>query len=195
MEGNKSRNRHENVDVKSKAQSSLDKPESSLAAGKGSGKLPYCYRCYTKGHKLTECTAKLYCDICDCVEHARERCHIYHSVQPDHHRITPFVATCGYAVDGLGFYYINPPESFKHKVESKAAVIQVTGGSLTIVNVISEMERLIPGTWRWNVEEAGRTLFRTMFPSRAELQRMVEWGVASNSIHRYNNEDSGRCWR
>lgn len=90
---------------------------------------------------------ELYCDICDCVEHVTERCPVYHSVQPDPHRVTPFAATCGYAVDGVDFYYINPPESLKHKVESKSALIRITGGSLTQANVTSEMERLIPGAW------------------------------------------------
>ena len=37
---------------------------------------------------------------------------------------------CGNAVEGLGFYYINSPESFKSKVESKTAVIRVNGGTL-----------------------------------------------------------------
>ncbi|KAF8735683.1 hypothetical protein HU200_014448 [Digitaria exilis] len=49
----------------------------------------------------------------------------------DPHRVVSFAATCGYAVDGLGFHYINPPASFKMKSESKAAMIRVTGGVLT----------------------------------------------------------------
>jgi len=62
-------------------------------------------------------------------------------------------------------------------VESKTAVIRVSGGSLTAANATSEMERLFPGGWRWIVEETGANTFRTVFPSRAEMQRMVEWGV------------------
>ena len=62
-------------------------------------------------------------------------------------------------------------------MESKTAVIRVSGGSLTAANVTSEMERLFPGGWRWIVEETGANTFRTVFPSRAEMQRMVEWGV------------------
>jgi len=62
-------------------------------------------------------------------------------------------------------------------VESKTAVIRVSGGSLTAANVTFEMERLFPGGWRWIVEETGANTFRIVFPSRAEMQHMVEWGV------------------
>lgn len=98
-------------------------------------------------------------------------------MQPDPHKVTPFAVPCGYAVDDLGFYHINPLINFKNKVESKAAVIRVTGGPLNHANVKSELEHLIPGTWRCNVEETGVNLFKTVFPSKVELKRMVEWGV------------------
>ena len=133
----------------SKDSQGADKPESSVhGAMKGSGKPPYCYRCYTKGYKMEDCSTKLYCEICDCNEHAMERCPIYRSVQPDTKKAIAFAIPCGYAVEGLGFYYINSPESFKSKVESKMAVIRVSGGSLTAANVTFEMERLFPGGWR-----------------------------------------------
>ena len=118
---------------------------------------------------------QLYCEICDCTEHAMVRCPIYRSVQPDTKKVTAFAMPCGYAVEGLGFYYITPPANFKNKGESKTAVIRVSGGSLTSTNVTSELERLFPGGWRWIVEETGANTFKTVFPTRAELQRMVEW--------------------
>jgi hypothetical protein len=39
------------------------------------------------------------------------------------------------------------------------------------------LERLIPRPWKWIVEENGNNLFKTVFPSQSELQRMVEWRV------------------
>jgi hypothetical protein len=56
-------------------------------------------------------------------------------------------------------------------------MIRVSDGVLSVQNVIAELQRLIPGGWVWNVEEVGNNSFRTVFPSRAELLRMVEWGV------------------
>jgi hypothetical protein len=43
-----------------------DEPESSKKAEirGGSGKVPYCYRCKTKGHAIEVCHATMYCDIC-----------------------------------------------------------------------------------------------------------------------------------
>ena len=74
----------EQVASLSKDSPCADKPESLVQrALKGSGKNPYCYRWYTKGHKMEDCTTKLYCEICECIEHAMERCPIYRSVQPD----------------------------------------------------------------------------------------------------------------
>jgi hypothetical protein len=52
----------------------------------------------------------------------------------------------------------------------------VFDGCLTVQNVIVELERLIPGPWKWNVEEIGKSLFKTVFPLKAELLRMVDWG-------------------
>lgn len=47
-----------------KAPPCSDVPESSHAASKEStGKLPYCYRCFTKGHTIQQCIAVVYCDV------------------------------------------------------------------------------------------------------------------------------------
>lgn len=66
-EVNTSTRKEENVDSIPKPGPSADKPESSVqGAMKGSSKVPYCYRCYTKGHKMEDCIVQLYCEICDC---------------------------------------------------------------------------------------------------------------------------------
>jgi hypothetical protein len=61
-------------------------------------------------------------------------------------------------------------------------MIRVSDGVLSVQNVIAELQRLIPGGWVWNVEEVGNNSFRTVFPSRAELLRMVEWGVVHSKF-------------
>jgi hypothetical protein len=48
--------------------------------------------------------------------------------------------------------------------------------------VISELERLIPTKWIWKVEEIESNMFQTIFPTIAELQRMVEWGVVQSNF-------------
>jgi hypothetical protein len=59
----------------------------------------------------------------------------------------------------------------------------VSEGVLSIQDVIAELQRLIPSSWVCNVEVVGNDSFRTVFPSRAELLRMVEWGVIQSKFH------------
>jgi hypothetical protein len=44
----------------------------------------------------------------------------------------------------------------------------VLDGLLTIQEVITEVQRSIPGGWNWNVEAVGN-VFHIVFPSRVEL--------------------------
>jgi hypothetical protein len=88
----------------------------------------------------------------------------------------PTAILCGYAVDGLGFYYI--PYTSKQKVaisEPKEAFISVSDRVLSTAQITRELERLVPG-WKWVVEEREDKTFSTTFPSAAELQCMIEWG-------------------
>ncbi|TVU40757.1 hypothetical protein EJB05_14233, partial [Eragrostis curvula] len=163
----------------SKATAPHELSESSAqGAAKGnSGKSPYCYRCLRKGHVKENCNEEMYCAICDRVDHFTHRCPKYRGDKPS-------AVPCGYAVEGLGFYQI--PDSIipvQHN-DSRIASIRVTDGVLTIPNVISELERLIAGKWKWNVEDVGNNTFRTLFPSRAELMRMVEWGVVQTKFQK-----------
>jgi hypothetical protein len=42
---------------------------------------------------------ELYCRICDCKDHVKSRC-------PKWRGEKPAAVTCGYAVEGLGFFHI-----------------------------------------------------------------------------------------
>jgi hypothetical protein len=117
----------------------------------------------------------MYCPICDCNDHAKERCPKWRSKKP-------IAATCGYVVEGLGFFQIPHVTAQQQKNDSRTAIIRVTDGALSIPNVISELERLIPTKWSWKVEEIGNNIFRTVFPNKTELQRMVEWGVVQTKF-------------
>jgi hypothetical protein len=48
---------------------------------------------------------------------------------------------------------------------------------MNVNQVTSEMERLIPGKWTWAVEEVGSNTFKTNFPSKSEMLRMINWGT------------------
>jgi hypothetical protein len=48
---------------------------------------------------------------------------------------------------------------------------------MNVNQVTSEMERLIPGKWTWVVEEVGSNTFKTNFPSKSEMHRMINWGT------------------
>jgi hypothetical protein len=59
---------------------------------------PYCHRCLSKGHVKENCVAPLSYDICSGLTHLKPRC-------PLQKKATKvFAMTCGYVVDGLGFY-------------------------------------------------------------------------------------------
>jgi hypothetical protein len=166
----------EPIDKLSKPTASEKQESSRQAMDKhSSGKGPYCWHCYTKGHSITECTTDMYCPICDCKEHMKTRC-------PKWRGDKPAALTCDYAVHGLGFFHIPHVTTQQQRDESRSALIQVTDGALSIPNIISELQHLIPTTWNWKVEDIVNNMFRTMFPNKAELQRMVEWGVVQSKF-------------
>ena len=119
---------------------------------------------------MAECTTTLCCVVCDGDDHVTKACPLAKGVKPT-------AIPCGYAVEGLGFYYIPYTEKQKTKTESREAVVTISEGSLTAAQVAVELERLLPGIkWNWVLEEIGEKSFATIFPSEAELQRMVLWG-------------------
>jgi hypothetical protein len=59
---------------------------------------------------------------------------------------------------------VSPPSSTRR---TRTAIIQVTYGALSIPNMISELERLIPTKWTCKVEEVGSNTFKTLFPNKA----------------------------
>ncbi|EEE53217.1 hypothetical protein OsJ_36111 [Oryza sativa Japonica Group] len=139
---------------------------------KGSGK-PYCYRCYTKGHTMQECSSRFYYEICESEDHVASRCPIFRS------SVKPVAQLCGYAGDGLGFFHIPLSAGMRVKHEPKAAMVKVTKGQMSVSSIISELERFIPGRWKWVVHDNGDGTFRS---SAAELSRMVEWGKVHTKV-------------
>lgn len=81
---------------------------------------------------------------------------------------------CGY---GAGFFHIPVTVKNPIKREGLDALIKVTKGELSVVEVTAELKCLILGTRDWKVQMVQSNVFRTTFPSTTELQRLVEWGT------------------
>ncbi|KAJ1273979.1 hypothetical protein BS78_05G028000 [Paspalum vaginatum] len=127
-------------------------------SSKGVGKKnPYCYRCFTK---------KVMFQL---AEHVTKTCPLMKGAKPT-------AIPCGYAVDGLGFYFIPHTEKHVPKSDSRSALVKVIEGSLTAAQVTVELERILPGNWKWTLEEINDKTFMTTFPSNVELQRLILWG-------------------
>jgi hypothetical protein len=77
-------------------------------------------------------------EICDSILHLKARCTLHKKT------VKSFAMTHGYAVDGLGFYYMPHSAVLRNKEASKIAVIKVIQGNLTMAQVQAKMEQLVP---------------------------------------------------
>ncbi|XP_021313908.1 uncharacterized protein LOC110434354 [Sorghum bicolor] len=161
----------ENPKVTTPSNTVLDIPESSdKGAQKNKGK-PFCYRCRTKGHTIHECTVALCCAICF-GEHVTKLCQNLKKTNVNAIR-------CGYAVEGLGFYYIPVPGNPKVHSDKKLALVRVLEGPFTVQDLAVELERLLPGqkNHNWGIELKGNDAFIINFPHASILDNMVNWGA------------------
>ena len=131
-----------------------------------------CLRCAKKGHVAVTCNKEIYCVICDRHnDHVNHRCPILKQLKPVAH-------TVGYAVHGLGFYHIPHPPLPKAKRESKKVLISVSEGVLNKDQIQSELQRIFPGKWQWEIKEHDDNSFIAEFPKKIEKQRAVAFGGA-----------------
>jgi hypothetical protein len=133
----------------------------------------YCYR-LTRGHPKEECDVNLFCDVCESTTHVKGRCPMFKKVK------NLYAITCGYFVDGLGFYYIPHSAPIKPRAEAKTTTICVIEGEMTAMQVKTEMERLVPRKTNWVIQEIATNKFKTVFPMKGILHRMIEWGMVQN---------------
>jgi hypothetical protein len=129
----------------------------------------YCYRCLSRGHPKEECFVTLFCEICESVSHVKGWCPLLKKAK------STYALTCGYVVDGLGLYYIPNSSVIRPKVMAKTTMVRVVEGELTAMQVKAEMEILVPTKMTWVVEEIEQNKFKTVFPSKGEMQRMIKW--------------------
>jgi hypothetical protein len=88
-----------------------------------------------------------------------------------------YALTYSYVVDGLGFYYILNFVAIRPKSVAKTTMVRVVEGELTASQVKAEMERLASAKMTWPVEAIGQNKFKIVFPSKGEMQWMIEWGL------------------
>jgi hypothetical protein len=86
-----------------------------------------------------------------------------------------YTLTCGYAVDGLGFYYIPNSVVVRPRARAKTTLVRVVEGNMNVMQVRMEMERLVLAKVSWDVE-IEKNMFKIVFPSKGEMLRMIEWG-------------------
>jgi hypothetical protein len=53
----------------------------------------------------------------------------------------------------------------------------VIEGEMNALQVKEEMERLVPAKMTWVVEEIDKNRYKTVFPTKGEMHRMIEWGM------------------
>jgi hypothetical protein len=116
---------------------------------------------------------KLLCEICGSTEHLKGKCWILKQPHP-----------CGSVVSGLGFYHIphHAPIS-STRSDNRTPLVTVQGGTLSIPQLVTELSRLIPKKWLWNVTQHDTNSFVVSFPSRGDLQRSVASGRADIKQH------------
>jgi hypothetical protein len=149
-----------------------DKAESS-AQGEARANInkPFCHRCLTRGHPKEECVEALFCEICESSAHVKGRCPLLKKAR------SLYAMTCGYAVDGLGFYYIPHSAPSRPRAGVKTTLIHVTQGKMNAGQIKGELERLVSSKHVWEVQEVVQDKFKTVFLTLGELRRMIEWGT------------------
>lgn len=142
--------------------------EGSLEAPKNTK--GYCHRCYGKGHVMSDCSAKLLCEVCGTDTHIKLKCPVFNAPKV-------YAVPAGFGINKGGFFHIpSNKKLIKTKQDGRIAKINVSQGEISRENVIRELDRLFPEAAPWKVDQVTASSFSTIFPSAAELQRMVEWG-------------------
>lgn len=118
--------------------------------------------------KRKDQSVRLECSICT-EEHYTNQCPLLRGPKPT-------VAYCGAAEDGMGFFHIQAARNNQIVMpaqSSVAALITVEAGEVSAQLLHSELARIIPIRWDWEVQVQGANSFVVPFPSSEELERMI----------------------
>ena len=114
---------------------------------------------------------KLECSICT-EDHFTNLCPLLRGPKPT-------VAYCGAAEDGMGFFQIQAARNNQivmPVVSSAAALVTVEMREVSAQLLRSELARIIPIRWDWEVQTQGDKSYVVPFPSKEELERMIAIG-------------------
>ena len=92
---------------------------------------------------------------------------------------------CGLAGDGLGFFHI-PVDGAKPTIPpdhvSATALVTILEGEVSVELLKSELARILPVKWDWEVHEHGDKAYVVPFPCKIELDRMVAIGSVTTKL-------------
>jgi hypothetical protein len=130
------------------------------------GKKEKCFRCNLHAdHVGTECTAVL-CVYCDSALHKDDDCHLLSLPKPT-------AVTYGLCNEELMWFEIPKSKDLRLKNTSgKVCRVRVTGSPMTIQEVVTEIESVIPGNNQLEIEAAGEGIFKLVLPSKADMARL-----------------------
>jgi hypothetical protein len=130
-----------------------------------------CRRCGITGHNFYECSAIL-CDYCEETGHKSEDCHLLSAPKPQ-------LILHGIADEKLMFFECPVTKSSRPKLESnRLGLLSVTGGELSIPQIVTQLQRLIPmNNFQWDCRQVGHNVFKVSFPDKEELERLARFGT------------------
>ena len=91
----------------------------------------------------------------------------------------PQIEVYGFAHPDLTFFGTPITESYRPKtVNTRLAMLTVTGGEMTIPQITRQLIRLVPvDQYQWDIQQVGHNVYKVMFPSKAELDRLQTFGT------------------
>jgi hypothetical protein len=123
------------------------------------------YRCGVNGHLADDCKAFL-CIYCESAKHPAKDCPLLSMLKPT-------AITYGLTRSELLFYEAPASSNIYFKHDSgKVGRVSVSGGDMTIKELIKELDWIVLGAHQWDIQTVGDHAFKVVFPSKADLNRV-----------------------
>ena len=72
----------------------------------------------------------------------------------------------GLITEGLTFFEQPTTKTYKPKIDNvRLAMVTVSGGDLSVPQVVFQLQRLVPMEFLWDVNQVGHNVFKVPFPS------------------------------